>query len=236
MQQLRGRVVIVTGATAGIGRCLARLLAAHGARLAVCGRSEERLESLHGECTGDHPPLLRSFCVSSEQAIVGFVDEVEAVMGPVDVLINCAGSNTARSNVADLKMTDLDWVLAVNLRAPTIFMREVFQRMRLRKTGHIVNIISTAARFSNEGIAAYSAAKAGLDALTRVFRKEARASGIAVTAVFPGGVNTQFRAKPNPDYMSAETVAETIVNVLTVNADAAVHELILRPMVETNFA
>lgn len=133
-------------------------------------------------------------------------------------------------------MADLDWALAVNLRAPAIFMREVFQRMRPRKTGRIVNVISTAALFSNEGIAAYSAAKAGLDALARVFRKEARASGIAVTAVFPGGVNTQFRAQPNPDYMSAETVAEAIVNVLTVNPDAAVHELVLRPMIETNFA
>ena len=236
MQQLRDRVVIVTGATAGIGRCLARILAAHGAKLAACGRSEERLESLRGECAGAHPPLLRAFCVSSEEAIVGFVREVEEVVGPIDVLINCAGSNSARSKVVDLKMADLDWALAVNLRAPAVFMREVFQRMQPRKTGRIVNIVSTAALFSNEGIAAYSAAKAGLDAFTRVFRKEARAAGIAVTAVFPGGVNTEFRAQPNPDYMSAETVAEAIVNVLALNADAAVHELVLRPMIESNFA
>lgn len=235
MNELQDKVAIVTGATSGIGLCIAKTLAIHGAKLAICGRSQERLAKLEHEWIGKHHPFTRAFCLSSEKAIIEFVDGVESSVGPIDILINCAGVNSARSGVGELKIEDLDWMLAVNLRAPTIFMREAFLRMRERKSGHVVNIISTAALFSNEGIGAYTASKAGLDAMTKVFRKEARKFGIAVTAVYPGGVNTEFRAEPNPAYMPPETVANAVLDLLKLQ-NGNVHELVIRPMVESNFS
>lgn len=237
MKTIAGQVVLLTGATSGIGRQLALQLAREGAGLALCGRSQEKMASLLLELDSfmEKPPFSRTFSLSSEEEIVRFVADSESLMGRVDVLINCAGVNSARALVAELSTSDLDLMLTVNLRAPVIFMRECFKRMRERKAGHILNVLSTVCLFSNEGIGAYTASKAGLDALTKVLRKEARPYGVKVTSIYPGGVNTTFRAQSRQDYMSPESVAEAIVSVLKLGDDAAVHELVFRPMIESNF-
>jgi short-subunit dehydrogenase len=238
MKTVSGQVILLTGATSGIGRQLALRLASEGATLALCGRSEEKMASLLEELRNGYAestPFSRTFCLSSEEEIVRFVADAESSLGPVGVLVNCAGLNSARAEVAELNTADLDWMLTINLRAPMIFMRECFRGMRARGAGHIVNVLSTVCLFSNEGIGAYTASKAGLDALTKVFRKEAGAAGVKVTSVYPGGVNTGFRAQSRPDYLSPESVAEAIVSVLKLSDETAVHELVFRPMTENNF-
>jgi short-subunit dehydrogenase len=238
MKTINGQVILLTGATSGVGRRLALRLASEGARLALCGRSEEKMASLLselGDNAVEHTPFSRTFCLSSEEEIVRFTADAESTLGPTAVLINCAGLNSARAEVAEMNTSDLDWMLAVNLRAPMIFMRECFKGMRERKAGHIVNVLSTVCLFSNEGIGAYTASKAGLDALTKVFRKEARAHGVKVTSIYPGGVNTSFRAQAREEYLSPESVAEAIISVLKLSDETAVHELVFRPMSETNF-
>jgi NAD(P)-dependent dehydrogenase (short-subunit alcohol dehydrogenase family) len=237
VKTISDQVVLLTGATSGIGRDLALLLKDEGARLALCGRSGEKMADLLNELGGPSEMTLfhRTFCLSSEAEIVRFVADADGHLGPVDVLINCAGINSARGTVAEISISDLDWMLAINLRAPLIFMRECFKRMRERRSGHVVNVLSTVCLFSNEGIGAYTASKAGLDALTKVFRKEARDYGVRVTSVYPGGVNTTFRAQRREDYMTPRSVAEAIVGTLKLEGDAAVHEIVLRPLAESNF-
>jgi NAD(P)-dependent dehydrogenase (short-subunit alcohol dehydrogenase family) len=238
MKTVSGKVIVVTGATSGIGRQLALRLSSEGATLALCGRSEEKMSGLLEELrkgSSESTPFSRAFCLSSEEEIVRFVADAESRLGPVEVLINCAGLNSARAEVAEMSTADLDWMLAINLRAPLIFMRECFRGMRARRAGHIVNVLSTVCLFSNEGIGAYTASKAGLDALTKVFRKEARTAGVKVTSIYPGGVNTGFRAQSRPDYLSPESVAEAIVSVLKLGDETAVHDLVFRPMTESNF-
>lgn len=237
MKPISEQLVLLTGATSGIGRQLAPLLAREGARLALCGRSAEKMARLIDELDTSSGSTFfgRTFCLSSEAEIVRFVADAERERGPIEILINCAGINSARGEVAEMNTADLDWMLTINLRAPMIFMRECFKHMRERRRGHIVNVLSTVCLFSNEGIGAYTASKAGLDALTKVFRKEARSAGVKVTSIYPGGVNTAFRAQSREDYLSPESVAEAIVAVLKLNDDTAVHEFIFRPMVESNF-
>jgi len=238
MKTVSAQVILVTGATSGIGRQLALQLAREGARLALCGRSEEKMKGLLEELReqfAESLPFSRTFCLSSEEEIVRFVADAESSLGPISILVNCAGLNSARAEVAEMSMADLDWMLKINLRAPAIFMRECFRGMRERRAGHIVNVLSTVCLFSNEAIGAYTASKAGLDALTKVFRKEARAVGVKVTSVYPGGVNTGFRQQARPDYLTPESVAEAIVSVLKLNDETAVHELVFRPMTESNF-
>ncbi|MFZ5833607.1 MAG: SDR family oxidoreductase [Planctomycetota bacterium] len=237
MQTLASQHVMLTGATSGIGRALAVELKREGVRLAACGRSSEKLAELTEELAGvaGPPALLRSFCVSSEEAICGFARESEASHGPVDILINCAGLNAARGPVAEIRTEDLDWMYTVNVRAPMVFIRETFPAMRKRGRGQIVNIVSTVCLYSNEGLGGYTASKAALDGLTKVLRKEARPLGIRVMAVYPGGTNTAFRPNERADYMTPRSVAEAVVAMLKLDADAVVHELVLRPMVESNF-
>ena len=102
--------------------------------------------------------------------------------------------------------------------------------------GRIVNVVSSAALFANAGIGSYTAAKGAFHALTGVMRREGRAHSIHVSGVYPGGIDTPFRAQARPDYLKPETVAEAIIGLLRLPADAAVHELVLRPPIEDNFA
>jgi short-subunit dehydrogenase len=107
--------------------------------------------------------------------------------------------------------------------------------MQSRGSGHIVNVLSTCALFSNENMGIYTTMKAGLRDLTKVLTKEVRASGVKVTAVYPGGVDTEFRTNARPDYLRPESAAKLIVDALFVPEDAVIHDLVFRPMSESNF-
>jgi NAD(P)-dependent dehydrogenase (short-subunit alcohol dehydrogenase family) len=233
---LANKRILITGATSGIGRSLAIKLAKQGAQLAVCGRSEEKMQALIKELALHEKSIFsRTFSVTDEYEIIRFVKDASNVLGGIDILINNAGVNPAKNKVAEIKTEDFDLMVAVNMRAPFIFMREVFNIMKGKKTGTVVNILSSVCLSSNETMGAYTASKAGIDALTKVFRKEARKEGIKVFGVYPGGVNTPFRTIERTDYMSPDSVADTIIPMLSLPDDVAVHDLVFRPMVEDNF-
>ena len=125
-------------------------------------------------------------------------------------------------------------MISVNLRAPYILMRESFRDMQERG-GHVVNILSTVCHSSNETMGVYTAAKQGLQALTDIYRKEARPYNIRVTSIYPGGTDTPFRKADRPEYMHPKSVAEAVYAALTLPEDLVVHHFTFRPMVETNF-
>jgi NAD(P)-dependent dehydrogenase (short-subunit alcohol dehydrogenase family) len=128
-----------------------------------------------------------------------------------------------------------DAMMAVNLRGAFLCCREVLPAMIERRSGHIINVISTATEIGLETMGAYSATKWGLLGMTRALTKEARPYGIRVSAISPGGTDTTFRAMPRPDYLAPATVAEAIVFMASLPEQAVVHDLVVRPIVETNF-
>jgi NADP-dependent 3-hydroxy acid dehydrogenase YdfG len=236
MNALKDKRIILTGATSGIGRSLALKLAAQGAKLCVCGKTPEKMQSLLAELKSYNCDVFaKTFSVTDESEIISFVNESKAKFGSIDILINNAGLNTAKGNVGEIKTSDFDYMIAVNLRAPFIFMREVFNIMKPQQKGTVVNVLSTVCLFSNEGIGSYTASKAGIDALTKIFRKEARKENIKVCSVYPGGTDTPFRNNKRPDYLSPESVADSIISVLLLPEDVVTHEIVVRPMVENNF-
>jgi len=237
MTPLAGRNVYLTGASRGIGRAAALRLAREGARLALCGRDEAALAEVAGEARriGAQAVFRSAFDLASEPSILAFFERARAELGPADILINNAGFNPRKAPLAEVTTAELDSILAVNLRAPFILAREALRDMIPRKRGHIVSVLSTVCHFSNEGMGAYTAAKKGLEGLTGVLLKEARPHGVRVSALYPGGTDTTFRASRRPDYMKPESVAEAIHALLTLPEDLAVHSLTFRPMVETNF-
>lgn len=173
--------------------------------------------------------------MSNYVSIEDFAKRAEDCFGAVDVLINCAGLNSARAPAHLLEQNDFDWMLTINCHAPITLMQAVIPTMQQRKQGIIINVLSTTCLFANPGIAGYSASKAALDAYTKVMRKELRADGIKVLSVYPGGVNTNFRAADRPEYLEAKEVAHAIHNLLAAGANTHIHELILRPGCEENF-
>jgi len=238
MRELEGLSMIVTGASSGLGREIARQAKARGARLALCGRSEERLRALAAELGGEAEDglYLEAFDATDRSAVSAFVARAAGRLGPAEVLVNCAGANTARSRVLDMAPADLDDMLGINLFAPLFFAQAACPAMRAAGRGLVVNILSTACLFSNEGIGAYTASKRALEGLAGVLRKELRAEGIRVSSVYPGGIDTPFRSASRPDYLEARSVAEAVLALVGMDESVAPDELVLRPLVESNYA
>ncbi|HZN58767.1 MAG TPA: SDR family oxidoreductase [Planctomycetota bacterium] len=234
---IQGKTVLLTGASRGIGRSIALRLARENVRLALCARDTAALEKVAAEAksAGASAVFVKAFDLAEERAIVDFVRSSSDAVGPADVLINNAGFNPRKAPVAEVTTEEFDGIVAVNLRAPFILLREVLRAMILRRTGHIVNILSTVCHYANESMGAYTAAKRGLEGLAGVLLKEARPQGVRVSAVYPGGTDTTFRAVRRPDYMSPDSVAEAVYAVLTLPEDLTVHSMTFRPWVETNF-
>lgn len=237
MNVLEGKVAYITGASRGIGRSIALRLAKEKAHLAICGRDLQALKKVEAQIlSGRAPqPCIKNFDVTDEASLIAFYREARQTLGPPDILINNAGYNFKKAPLWEVSTGDFDRMIAVNLRAPFILMREAFSDMKEKGRGHIVNILSTVCHFDIETMGVYTAAKKGLQALTDVFRKEARPFNIRVTSIYPGGVDTEFRKVPRHDYMKPESVAKAVCACLKLPEDLVVHHMTFRPMVETNF-
>lgn len=222
---------LITGASRGIGRELVKQLAARGVTVLAAGRDAALLASLRAE-TGC---LIQAGDLRDPATVLALYAAAKAALGEIDWLVNNAGFNNRKAPLAETGLDEFEAQYAVNLRAPYLLCREAMRDMTRRRTGHIVNVISTCALHANETMGVYSAMKWGLRGLTGVLVKEARPYGVKVTAVYPGGVNTAFRAQPRPDYLRPDSVATAIVNVLFAPADLVVHELTFRPLAESNF-
>lgn len=234
---LKNKNILITGATAGIGRALCLKLVESGANLAFCGRSESKMKQLLAEIQGEKINYFaEAFDITNENAILSFVNNATEKLGAFDILVNCAGANTARSLVSNIKISDLQYMLKLNTIAPLIFMQEVYKNMEIQKSGIIINVLSTVCQFSNEGIGAYTASKSSFDALVKVFRKEARISNVKVGSIYPGGTNTSFREKNNPDYLLEASVVDAILTMMTVQGNTCIDELVIRPLIEKNYS
>ena len=185
--ELRGKRVLVTGASRGIGRELASALAGAGAKVALVARDGAALATLADELGGTaHPADL----LDPEQ-LGHLVHRVEDEAGPVDVLVNNAGLLVSTT----LWQTDADRLAAqvqLNLVAPLELYRQAIPRMLRRGGGHLVSVASLAALAATPGMTAYAATKAGLAHGTSALRSELRGLPIRVTTVMVGGVPTDM--------------------------------------------
>ena len=184
---LTGRVALVTGAGGGIGRVIARRFAEAGARVAVHYRtSREGALSLVHEIAGAGGEA-RAFAadLNASDAAEALVDDVASALGPLDALVNNAGSYPL-SELMQMKPDAWDDVLASNLRSALVCLQAAGRRMAGRGTGAIVNVTSIQAFRPAPALAHYSAAKAGLEMLTRSAALELGPSGVRVNAVAPG--------------------------------------------------
>ena len=231
MQTSNTRTALVTGATRGIGREVARQLKAAGLNVFVTGRDALLLGSLQQEL-GCHGLALD---LTGADSPIELFAAARQALGRVDVLVNNAGFNRAKTPIPNITPEELDASFAVNVRAPILLARETLKDMAPRKSGHILNVISSVAHTSIENYSVYSTMKYALHGFTGCLIKEARQLGVKVTGVYPGGVDTTFRANIRPDYMRPESAAQMIVQCIMAPEDVVVHELTFRPIVETNF-
>ncbi|MGE4490288.1 MAG: SDR family oxidoreductase [Kiritimatiellales bacterium] len=225
------RTALVTGATRGIGREAVKQLCAQGFTVFATGRNPQLLNGLKNEtgCLGE------PFDLADPDAAVALYASASAVLGGVDVLINNAGANFGKTPIVDVAESALDASYAINFRAPYLLCREALREMGGRKRGHILNVVSTIARTSAPNYSTYCALKYALHGFTLCLIKEARLVNVKVTGVYPGGTDTDFRPEERPDYLKAESAAKMIVDCINAPDDVVVHELVYRPMIESNF-
>lgn len=231
--------LVVTGASSGIGRAVALKLAREGAPLALAGFTAAKLEAVVAEIRAVAPAarlFSRAFDIRDEAATGAFIRDAAAALGAPGALVHCAGGNPARGRVAEVPAAVWDEQFALNCRATASVVRACWPHWLSRGGGRCVVVVSSTALFSSEGNGPYAVSKAAQKSLCDALRKEGRGAGIAVCAVYPGGVDTSFRPQARPEYMRAESVAEAIVAALRLPADAMMHEMVLRPPCETNYA
>lgn len=197
---LEDKVVIVTGASSGIGLSAAAHFAAAGAYVVLISRSKENLERARGEIIKSFPQAKVEILPCDMADRSGFSEALKERLQEwkrIDVLVNNAG--ITRDGLL-ISMTDEDWesVIETNLNASFRAMRSVAKIMLKQRSGSIVNISSVTGLMGNKGQTNYSAAKAGLIALTRSLAKELGSRGIRVNAVAPGFIETKMTEKIAP--------------------------------------
>lgn len=211
-QRLAGRIVAITGAGRGIGAASARALVADGARVAIGDIDVETAEKAAIDIGGDTIALRVD--VTDQASFDAFLDQVEARLGPLDVMINNAGIMPL-APLLDTSDELTARVLDLNVRAMIRGTREAALRMKPRGKGHIVNVASTAGWAGIAGGSVYSASKAAMIAYSQAADVELAAEGIKVSCVMPGIVRTELatgvRDLPGFHSVTPEQVAAAIV-------------------------
>ena len=191
---LTGRVVLVTGASQGIGRACALKLAKDGATVAAAARNKEKLDELVNEITAAGGKAATfPLDVSDEEQIKATVKSAIAQLGKIDILVNNAGI-TRDQLVMRMKRADWDAVLNTNLTSAYLCIQQVIPSMLKQRWGRVINITSVFGQTGQAGQANYAASKAGLIGLTMAIAREVASRSITCNAVAPGFIETSMTA------------------------------------------
>lgn len=243
------KTVVITGATDGIGYELALLLV-KDYNLAICGRDRNKMEVLlemlynssttPADSTADNTFQSNDiniyhdcFDITDDNSRNNFCEQVLNRFGSADILVNNAGANVKKDRVVDIDLFQLRYMFELNCISALGMIQKLYPRMSQRKSGLIVNILSSCCLFNNPLTGAYSASKDAMEGISKILLKEVKDENIGVCNVYPGGVDTSFRLVPNHQYLKPVTVAKMIKNCIE-NEDGCVHEIVLRPFIEDN--
>ena len=190
MAGVEGRVALVTGASQGIGRACALVLAAGGAKVALCARNTDKLQQVAAEIAaqGGEAAVFK-MDVASEDEIKSGAKAVLAHFGSIDILVNNAGV-TRDQLMMRMKRSDWDDVINTNLTGPFLLAQAVIGSMLKQRWGRIINVTSIFGQIGQAGQANYVSSKAGLIGLTMSLAREVASRSITVNAVAPGFIDT----------------------------------------------
>jgi len=229
------KVVWITGASTGIGFEIAKAFAKSGYVICATARRKSRLVSLVNEIRFAGHEAYAFVCdVRSERSIMSTKKKILEKCGNIDVLVNNA-SITAFKSFIDTKPPEFDDILETNLRGSYLMARAVLPLMTKRKRGHIINILSVAAKTVFTGSAAYSASKAGMLAMFNVLRAEMRKYNVKISNIMPGATDTPMwspatRQKYQSRMMTPKEVADIVIHVANQPKKVVIEDIMIKPI------
>ncbi|MDW8395081.1 MAG: SDR family oxidoreductase [Anaerolineae bacterium] len=231
---LKDRVVVITGASSGIGRAAALRLAQHGARLALAARNYAALTQVADQARQRGAQAIAvPTDVTQRDQVADLVSEVLANFGRIDALVNCAGVGVLRP-IEQLTEEDIDRTLAVNTKGVILVSQAVGAAMLKTGGGKIVTPVGTMGRYVMRGSVAYSASKWGAVGALKAMAVEWQRSGIGVSLLYLGGVDSPFwdhiEMRVQRDKMlTVDDAAQAIAYALQAAPNGVLNEIVLQP-------
>ncbi|MGB9337182.1 MAG: SDR family oxidoreductase [Candidatus Acidiferrales bacterium] len=240
-KNIEGKVVVITGASSGLGEATARFLAAQGASVVLGARREERIRALAEELTnrGGKAVAIKTDVTHREQ-VQALVDEAVQTYGRIDVMINNAGL-MPQSPLERLKIDDWDRMIDVNIKGVLYGIAAALPYMKQQKAGHIINVSSVAGHKVRPGGVVYSATKHAVRVISEGLRQEVKPYNIRTTVISPGAVDTELpNSVTEPDIAAnirklyelaipAESFARAVAFAMSQPDDVDINEILYRP-------
>jgi len=239
--------VLITGATSGIGKATAELLANEGYNLILCGRRVERLKVLKEELSRKSRIKTLSFDVRDREKVAAEIGGLENEWKEIDILLNNAGNAHGLAPVHEGSIDDWDAMIDINVKGLLYVSKAVVPGMVERKSGHIINIGSIAGKEVYPNGNVYCASKFAVDAINQGMRIDLNQYGIKVTAINPGLVETEFslvrfkgdKERANVNYqgykpLSAKDIAEVILFTIRRPSHVNISDLIILPTAQAS--
>jgi NADP-dependent 3-hydroxy acid dehydrogenase YdfG len=240
--KIRGKVVVITGASSGLGEAAARLLSAQGATVVLGARRSDRLQSLADELSGSGGKALAvATDVTHRNQVKRLVDTAAQKFGRVDVMINNAGI-MPRAPLERLTIDDWDRTIDVNIKGVLYGIAAALPHMKQQKSGHMIFVSSVAGHKIGPDFAVYAATKHAVRALAEGFRQEVKPHNIRTTIISPGAVATELPdSVTEPDIaekirtyydeiaIPAESFAQAVIFAMSQPEEVDVNEILFRP-------
>ncbi len=249
MESLKGKIVFITGASAGIGKACAEEFAAAGAKLILCARRKERLEKLTFELKEKYGTESYYFQldIRNKQEIEAKINAIPENWRAIDILVNNAGVGKGLNKLYEDKIENWEIMIDTNVKGLLYITRSVVPGMVKRGKGHVINIGSIAGHEAYGGGSVYCATKHAVTAITRSLRIDLLGTGVRVSTVDPGMVETEFsivrfdgdeqRAKDvykGLEPLVGKDIAEAVLFCATRPPHANINEIIIMPSVQAN--
>lgn len=233
--KMNGKVVIITGASSGLGKAAAIAFAKEGANVVMTARRPQKLNEAADLVKASGANVLAvPTDVSKADQVNQMVNRTLETFGRVDVLVNNAAIDYP-GPIIELSIEQWDQIIGVNLSGMFYTSKAVFSTMMKQKSGYIINISSVAGKKGWPNATAYCATKFAMSGFTQALNGEGKPYNIRCSVVYPGGMDTEWHIKPNPNRNDPEAVANFLVHMATQDPRFVVNEAVVSPIHEGGY-
>lgn len=231
MTVLTDKVAVVTGAGSGIGEAIATLLHEEGVKVILAGRNKDKLQNVANQLAQDSVKVVPTD-VTKKEEVDELIKIAQQTFGGLDIVINSAGQMLS-SKITDYQVDEWDSMIDVNIKGTLYTAQAALPTMLEQSSGHLINIASIFGFEVTKSSTIYSATKAAVHTITQGLEKELAKTGVKVTSISPGMVDTAITAAYNPTdrkKLEPQDIAEAVLYALTQPKHVNVNEITVRPV------